>query len=77
MSKGTAKVKASAKGYFIGPREVGDVFDMPLKPDGTPMKGSWFEVLSIDTGEKPEPAPEPTKQLAQISTVLTDEDSLA
>lgn len=75
MSKGTATVKAKAKGFHIGPREPGDIFQMPLKADGTPMKGSWFDVVGID---KDEPAQGETKQPVKAGgTVLTDEESLA
>jgi len=41
-------VKASAKGFYNGPRDPGDVFQMP---EGS--RGSWFkEVSSQPVGKK-------------------------
>ena len=35
-------VKATKKGYYLGPRAVGDEFDLPLRADGKEPTGSWF-----------------------------------
>ena len=53
------KVKATAKGYHVGPREVGDVFDVPFNKDGTPPKSKWFTVLDEP---KPVKASHPVSQ---------------
>jgi hypothetical protein len=52
----TVKVRATAKGYSGGPRDVGDVFDMPLNKDGSKPKGKWFVEV-----EQPKKAAQPAK----------------
>lgn len=45
MLPGYVKVKATAKGFYIGPRSAGDVFDMPLNKDGSEPHSKWFTVI--------------------------------
>lgn len=44
MTQKTVSVTATAKGYHNGPREPGDVFELPVHKDGKDPKGSWFTV---------------------------------
>ena len=38
-------VKAKAKGFYNGPREPGDEFEMALRKDGSVILGSWYDVI--------------------------------
>ena len=62
VAAGTTTVKAIARGFYQGPREPGDVFEMPLKKDGSEPTGSWFEKVA------------PLKKAALKGKVLTDDD---
>ena len=56
-------VKASAKGYFGGPRDPGDVFQVPAG-----SKATWFKEVAAVT-------PAPTKKhVGPISLRQTGED---
>lgn len=65
------KVKATAKGYYHGPREPGDTFQMAFNKDGSQPKGSWFTVLPQEPVKK---APAAGADEKGKTTVLTDED---
>lgn len=65
-------VQATAKGYYLGPREPGDKFKMPLNKDGSQPKGSWFNILPQEP-VKEAPARD-VKEKKPATTVLTDED---
>lgn len=64
-------VKATAKGYYNGPREPGDKFQMALNKDGSQPKGSWFTVLPQEPVKS---APAADAGAKGKATVLTDED---
>lgn len=51
----TISVKATAKGYYIGPREIGDVFDFVCL-NGQEPKSSWFVKLGDVVEPKAKPA---------------------
>ena len=42
------EVVATKKGFYLGPREPGDKFDMPLNKDGSRPKGAWFKEVKQD-----------------------------
>lgn len=67
MGDELVSVQATAKGFFNGPREPGDKFQMPLNKDGSQPKGSWFTVLKQSPAKK-------AQEKKSDSTVLTDED---
>ena len=45
MSDKTVTVQATAPGYFLGPRAVGEKFEMPLGKGGAVPTSRWFKAV--------------------------------
>lgn len=52
---GTVLVKATAKGYHVGPREIGDTFEVKPDPKTGEVKASWFKPVKEEVEAKSEP----------------------
>jgi len=49
----TVEVRATAKGFYNGPRSPGDKFDYPLNKDGSIPKATWFVAVVKKPVAKP------------------------